>query len=262
MQKTSVESWVAGGVLGLSLSSDDGMNVLSVETRKEIWEKLKAHTSDGSVRCVTISSEGKAFSAGADLNHLLTLGKKEAISYSKFVRSFLDYVENYPKPTIGLVDGVAVGGGLELLMTLDLVMATPNARFGQTELNVGLIPGGGGTQRLPRLVGARKAKEMIFTGRLISADEALSIGLVNMVVPAGDLKVEAAKLAERILSKSPRTLILAKKAINEVLSSTQAEGLALEGELYSRVLNEKATKEEIRRFLGRSGALRGHRESK
>jgi len=229
------------------------MNILGVDTRKKIMASLKAHESDESVRVVVFTSQGKAFSAGADLNYLLTLDSREARAYSRFVRAFLGYVEGYPKPTVGLVDGLAVGGGLELLMVLDMVLATTRARFGQTELNVGLIPGGGGSQRLQRLVGVRKAKEMIYTGDTISAEEALELGLVNGVFDGNMLQSEAAKIIEKIKSKSPRNLSLAKRAINKGLSADLQSRLRMESELYARVLASRDAKERIRRFLQSRG---------
>lgn len=255
MVTAGVASSVEEGVLRIVLNRPERMNILSMDTRERILKLLKAHESDDAVTCVVFSSEGKVFSAGADLNHLLTLDRKSAVAYSKFVFSFLGYLERYPKPTMGLVDGVAVGGGLELLLTLDLVIASTRARFGQTELNVGLIPGGGGSQRLPRVIGVRKAKEMIYTGDLISAKEALELGLVNSVVEPEGLSSEAARIIERIRSKSPRNISLAKRAVNEGMTGPLEAGLRLERELYSRVLSSLQAKKDIRSFLDR------HRDS-
>jgi enoyl-CoA hydratase len=248
---TSIESAVSDGVLTLTLVSQDGMNVLGVQTRKEIQRSLKDHESKGDVRCVVFRSRGKAFSAGADMNHLLTLDKKGAGTYAKFVRSFLGYLEDYPKPTIGLVEGVAVGGGLELLMALDIVLASPSARFGQTELNVGLIPGGGGTQRLPRIVGPRRAKEMIFTGDLISAQDALDLGLVNRVAEGPALQEELDRIVSRIKSKSPKDLRLAKKAMDEGMKAGLPEGFGIESRLYAKILSSAEAKAAMKRFLER-----------
>jgi len=248
----SVKSAVTGGVLRVTLTSPDGMNILGVETRKQILKVLRKYEPDAHVSCVLISSQGKVFSAGADLNHLITLDGARARAYSTFVRSFLGYVEDYPKPTMALVNGIAVGGGLELLMTLDMVLASPEARFGQTELNVGLIPGGGGSQRLPRIIGIRKAKEMIYTGELISAQEALGLGLVNRVVDAGKLETEAARIIEKIKSKSQRNLRLVKRTLNAGLSAGLQAGLLKESELYAEVLRDRDTKASIREFLERA----------
>jgi enoyl-CoA hydratase len=250
---TSVESAVGGGVLTLTLASPDGMNILGVETRKEVLKSLKDHESDKDVRCVVVRSSGKAFSAGADINHLLTLDRKGAGAYAKFVRNFLGYLEDYPKPTIGVVEGVAVGGGLELLMALDIVLASPSVRFGQTELNVGLIPGGGGTQRLPRIVGLRKAKEMIFTGDLISAQDALELGLVNRVAEGRALQEELDRIVSRIVSKSSKNLRLAKKAIHEGMRAGVSSGFRIESGLYAEILGSPDAKASMKRFLERRG---------
>jgi enoyl-CoA hydratase/carnithine racemase len=198
---------------------------------------------------VVVSAPGKVFSAGADIKFLLQLDEVKAKEYTKFVRSFLDYLEGYPKPTIGEIEGVAVGGGLELLLALDIVIAGTDAKFGQTELNVGLIPGGGGTQRLPRIVGVRRGKEMIFTGNLISAQEAMEIGLVNKVVPTGDLTEEVKKLCEGIMRKSPESLRMAKEAINETYSMPLREGLDFENEMYPAVLTSAEGRRRMRSFL-------------
>jgi enoyl-CoA hydratase len=194
---------VNSGVLALTLNRPEKLNVLDLETRKSLVNAMRAHIHDDEVRCVLISSRGEAFSAGADLRYILELTPSKARAYTRFVRSVLDFVESYPKPTIAIVDGIAVGGALELLLVLDIVIASPNAKFGLTELNVGLIPGGGGSQRLPRLVGIRKAKEMVFTGSLITAEEALSLGLVNRVVAKESLMEEARRICDRIMSKNP-----------------------------------------------------------
>ena len=183
------------------------------------------------------------------MNYILELTPARARTYTRFVRSVLDYIEAYPKPTIGVVGGVAVGGALELLLALDLVIASTEARFGLTELNVGLVPGGGGSQRLPRFVGFRKAKEMIFTGGLISAQEALDIGLVNRVVPKEALTEEVEKLCERIKQKSPTGLKLSKEAINQGLYRNLREGLRVENRIYPSVAASSEAKERIRAFF-------------
>jgi enoyl-CoA hydratase len=242
---------VNGGVLALTLNRPEKLNVLDLETRKSLVNAMKAHIHDDEVRCVLISSRGEAFSAGADLRYILELTPSKARAYTRFVRSVLDFVESYPKPTIAIVDGIAVGGALELLLVLDIVIASPNAKFGLTELNVGLIPGGGGSQRLPRLVGIRKAKEMVFTGSLISAEEALSLGLVNRVVAKESLMEEARRICDRIMSKNPRGLALAKRAINESMYENLAEGLRRENAMYQVVASSSEAKARIKSFLER-----------
>ena len=172
--------------------------------------------------------------------------KDNVKEYTTFVREFLNYIYGYPKITIGAVNGLAVGGGLELLLTLDLVIAGETSRFGQTELNVGIIPGGGGTQRLQKIIGERKTKEMIYTGRLMNAQEALSLGLLNNVVPDETVLDEAIKLSGKISEKSLSSLSLAKKAIN---FDDNLNGLEMESNLYSEILLSKDAKEGLNAFL-------------
>jgi len=242
---------VQDGVLTVELNRVREMNILDVPTRKRILQILRRHEKDEAVKCAVITAHGDVFSTGADLNFLLRLRGSRAKSYAKFVREFLDYVENYPKPTIGVVSGLAVGGGLELLMALDMVIATPEARFGQTELKVGLIPGGGGTQRLPRLVGMRKAKEMAFTAGLISAQEAYEWGLVNRVVPEESVLFETKKLCEKLSPMSQSNLRLVKDLMNKGSSMGLADALRMESEFYSKILDSPKTKAAIKAFLKR-----------
>lgn len=247
----SVLAEVDDGVLALTLNRPERLNVLDIETRKSLLGVLKAHATDAEVRCVLLSARGNVFSAGSDLRYILGLTPTKAKAYTKFVRSVLDSIEVYPKPTVGIVDGLAVGGGLEILLVLDIVIASPNARFGLTELNVGLMPGGGGTQRLPRVVGLRKAKEMILTGDLISAEEALALGLVNRVVARERLREEAKLVCDKLKSKGPLRLKLAKEAVNQSMYKSLREGLDTEGRMYRTVASSAEAKEGIKRFLER-----------
>ncbi|HEY6283652.1 MAG TPA: enoyl-CoA hydratase/isomerase family protein [Nitrososphaerales archaeon] len=249
---------VHDGVLTIELNRVRAMNILDVPTRKRILAILKKHEEDDAVRCVVIAARGDVFSAGADLNFLFGLRGSRAHSYAKFVRQFLDYVENYPKPTIGVVNGIAVGGGVELLLALDIIIATPESRFGQTELKVGLIPGGGGTQRLPRSIGLRKAKEMVFTGGLVSAQEAYEWGLVNRVVPREAILQETEKVCEKLKSANPSNLRLAKELMNKGSSMSLADALIMESDAYTAVLDSPEAKEAIRGFLKGSS----HRKEK
>jgi enoyl-CoA hydratase/carnithine racemase len=249
---------VHDGVLTVELNRVREMNILDVPTRRRILAILRRHEEDDAVKCVVITARGDVFSAGADLNYLLGLRGNRAHSYAKFVRQFLDYLENYPKPTIGVVNGVAVGGGVELLMALDLIIATPESRFGQTELKVGLIPGGGGTQRLPRLIGLRRAKEMVFTGGLVSAQECYEWGLVNRVVPRESILFETEKLCEKLKSMSTSNLRLAKELMNKGSGMNLTDALIMESDAYAAVLDSPEAKAAIGGFLKGSS----HRKTK
>lgn len=247
-QEEHVVFRVEGGTIIVVLNRPDENNVLNNEMRGKIMDFLKTYEDDRKVKSVIFTSNGKNFSAGADLRYLLSLEGAAVKEYVEFVRRFLEYVENYPKVTIGAVRGAAVGGGLELLLALDIVVATPDARFGQTELNVGLIPGGGGTQRLARIVGPRRAREMIFTGRLIDSEEALKYGLINRVVPEEALMEEAFKIAQKVNEKSWLSITLAKRAINRQWEPLR-DAFHLESELYAKILADPDGKEGIRAFL-------------
>lgn len=238
-----------GRTLVIRFNRPDSLNVFTIEIRQKILETLREHEKDGSVKCVVFTGAGKAFSAGADIRYLLALEGQALASYSSFVREFLEYVEQYPKITIGAVNGLAFGGGLEFLLVLDLVVSSVDAKFAQSELNVGLIPGGGGTQRLPRVIGLRRAKRMIFTGEAIDADTALAWGLVNMVVPAQELMTRALELANRISEKSPETLTSAKKLLSASTRTSLPTGLLSESEEYTRILEGANAKEGLRAFL-------------
>jgi enoyl-CoA hydratase len=237
------------GVLALTLNRPQKLNILDIDTRKALLKAFKEHEDDDRVRCVVLSSRGEVFSAGADLKYVIKLTPAKATGYAKFVKSILGYIEAYPKPTIGVVSGLAVGGALELLLVLDIVVASPEAKFGLTELNVGLIPGGGGSQRLPRQIGVRKAKEMIFTGELISAQEALDLGLVNRVVPREALVGEVDKICARIKEKSPVGLRLAKESVNRSYHSDCKEGLQRENRMYTSLLASADAKKRLKAFF-------------
>ncbi|MGI0084850.1 MAG: enoyl-CoA hydratase/isomerase family protein, partial [Nitrososphaerales archaeon] len=162
----------------ITINRPEVMNALNIELRKEIIEALSGVEKDEQVRAVVLTGAGeKAFSAGADIKMFQTMTPFIAKEYLKTSKGASSKIENFPKPVIAAVNGYAIGGGLELAMSCDIIIASDNAKFGQGEINVGAIPGVGGTQRLPRLVGLKKAKEMIFTGELVDAKTALEMGL-------------------------------------------------------------------------------------
>jgi enoyl-CoA hydratase len=158
-------------------------------------------------------------------------------------------VERFPKPTIAMINGFCLGGGCEIAMGCDIIIASEKAKFGQTEINIGIIPGGGGTQRLPRLIGACRAKELIFTGDIIRADEADRLGLVNRVVPMDQLMTTAKEMAGKIATKSAAALKLAKTAINRGMQTNLESGLKYEYELYSLSLSLEDKVEGVNAFL-------------
>ncbi len=223
----------------LLYEKEDGIGIVTVNRPKELnaqnSEMLAELTAlltdievDNEVGVIIITGSGdKAFIAGTDVKEMLP---KTSITIREFHaanRLLLEKLERLPKPVIAAVNGFALGGGCELAMSCDLRIAAENARFGQPEINLGIIPGAGGTQRLTRLVGMAKAKELIYTGDLIDAKTAFSIGLVNKVVPQNDLMSEAKALAQKLLTKSSIALSLAKAAINGGWQMALSSGLDL-----------------------------------
>ena len=166
------------------------------------------------MKALVITGEGKSFVAGADIKEMVGFTPGEAKRFSKLFHRVMDFVETFPVPVIGAVNGFALGGGCELVLACDLVVASSSAIFGQPEINLGIIPGAGGTQRLPERVGRLKAKELIFTGRKVNANEALSLGLVNKVVPKARLLEEAMALALVITSKPKHCLEAIKHLVD------------------------------------------------
>ena len=237
----------SGKTLILTINNPERNNVMTRGIRNSIWQILREN-EENNLKTVILRGAGKNFSAGADIKNLLSLEGDLADEYTTFVREFLIYVQNYPKITIGVVNGFAVGGGLELLLCLDLVYAGKTAKFGQTELNVGIIPGGGGTQRLPFAAGIRKAKEMIYTGNLIDSSDALMYGIINGVYDDSSVYNEALKIAEKINEKNFLSLVLAKRSINSTLKDMSVH-LEAESEFYKLILNSSDGKEGLRAFL-------------
>ena len=233
----------------ITINRPEVMNALNVEVRKEIIAALDVAEKDDSVRVVVLTGAGeKAFSAGADIKMFLTMTPYTAKEYLKTSKGASSKLENFPKPVIAAVNGYAIGGGLELAMSCDIIIAAENAKFGQGEINVGAIPGVGGTQRLPRLVGVKKAKEMIYTGDLIDSSEALRLGLVNRVVPLQDLQKVVEELVDKIASKSPLILRLAKDALNSSVAGLK-EGLDYESTLFAFCFATGDQKEGAKAFL-------------
>ncbi|MFI5420476.1 MAG: enoyl-CoA hydratase/isomerase family protein [Nitrososphaerales archaeon] len=234
----------------ITLNRPEVMNALNVEIRKEILAALDLAEKEEFVRAVVLTGAGeKAFSAGADIKMFQTMTPFLAMEYLKITKGASERIENFPKPVIAAVNGFAIGGGLELAMSCDMILASANAKFGQAEINVGAIPGVGGTQRLPRLIGIKKAKEMIFTGELIDANEALKLGLVNHVFSTREEMIHFSEdLVEKISSKSPLILRLAKESLNRSMAGL-SEGLDYESILFSFCFSTADQKEGANAFL-------------
>jgi enoyl-CoA hydratase len=226
------------------------LNALSVETVDEFRKAILEIRGDDAVGGVIITGAGeKAFVAGADIPELHSLDPEGAKHYAARGQHVLSLIEEMPKPVIAAVNGFALGGGCELAMACHIRIAAENAKFGQPEVNLGVIPGYGGTQRLARLVGKGRALELCLTGNMIDAAEAFRIGLVNMVVPAAELMPEAEKLMKTILSKGPRAVALAIEAVGSGLEMDLAAGLNLEANLFGLSAATEDWKEGTKAFM-------------
>jgi len=221
------------GIATVTLNRPGVMNSFNFAMLRALGEQMAALRFDVSVRVVILTGAGdRAFSAGADLKERAGMAPEEVKAFIFTIRRLMDDIENFPRPVIAAVNGVALGGGTELALASDLRLASETATMGLTETRLAIIPGAGGTQRLPRLVGRGMAKELIFTGRRIDAVQALQIGLVNHVYPAGDLMEEARCLARDICQSGPVAVEQAKYAINRGLETDMATGLAIESNAY------------------------------
>ncbi|MFZ3577107.1 enoyl-CoA hydratase [Virgibacillus sp. DJP39] len=229
------------------------LNVMSRQVQQEMQEIIGEIKNDDEVVCVVLNSAGtKAFMAGADIKEFPNMiGNPEMRTQVMEIHAMLNEVDNLPKPTIAVLDGLTFGGGCELTLTFDIRIAEEHATIGFPEVKLGLFPGGGGTQRLPRLVGEAKAKEMMYTGEPISAEAAEKIGLVNQVVSTGEGLETAIKLASQIAGKSLQSLSRIKRAVDEGLDMTLSDGIEREATLFSEVFQTEDVREGVEAFIGK-----------
>lgn len=227
------------------------LNALNRATMTELSLAIDELGQDGAVRCIVLTGAGdRAFVAGADINELRAIADATAgLAFAKWGQSILFEIENLGKPVIAAINGYALGGGCELAMACDIRMAADTAKLGQPEINLGIIPGYGGTQRLPRLVGKGRAKWLILTGDTISAQEALRIGLVDFVVPAAELMEMAKELAHKIASKAPLALAWAKRSINVGAETDLVTACAYEASQFGLVCGTEDRIEGTSAFL-------------
>ena len=233
----------------VTLNRPEAMNALNTGMLGELDEVFNCISVDDQIGAVILTGAGKAFVAGADIAQMSRLSAVEGRAYIKKGQKVMSLIENMEKPVIAAVNGYALGGGCELAMACDIRLASEKAKFGQPEVNLGIIPGFGGTQRLPRLVGKGMAKYLIFTAEIIDADEAYRIGLVERVFPLDSLINEAEKAASVILSKSPFAIQMAKKAINTGINLDLDLGIAFEAEAFAGAFSSEDREEGMKAFL-------------
>lgn len=233
----------------ITINRPEKRNALNIQTRAEGAAALDELSQDDSVRVVIFTGAGdKAFVAGADIAEF---AGRTALAQRTIMldRGLFNAVDTFPKPVIAMVNGYCLGGGCELALACDIRIASETASFGQPEINLGIIPGGGGTQRLTRLVGEGKAMEMILTGEIINAQEAFRLGLANHVVPADQLQTKTMEVANRIAEKSPVALRLAKEAVKAASRSNLDEGLRREVDLFALCFSSEDKDEGVSAFL-------------
>jgi enoyl-CoA hydratase len=240
----------ANNVAKVILNRPEALNALNSTVYNELYDVFEAIENDDEVRAVVLTGSGeKAFAAGSDVAEMANMDTIAAQKFMATIRKASDRIYSLSKPTIAAISGYALGGGNELAMCCDLRIASEKARFGQPEINLGLIPGASGTQRLPRIIGVAKAKEMIFLGDMIDAATALNLGLVNKVVPPDKLMEEAMAWAEKLASKSSPVLAMAKMSINTGLDTDLASGLIIETKCDALCFATEDQKEGMKAFL-------------
>lgn len=241
---------VENGIAVVTINRPKSLNALNSATLEEIYECFTDIADRKDIKVVILTGSGKkAFVAGADISEMVNATPAEGRKMGMVAFKAFKQIEECPQVVIAAVNGYALGGGCEISMACDIRVASDNAKFGQPEVNLGILPGFGGTQRLPRLVGKGRAKELIFTTDMIDAQEAYRIGLANHVVPQEELIDYCKKMAEKIIGKASYAVSLAKQAINVGLDVDLASGLQLEANLFGLAFSAHDREEGMSAFL-------------
>ena len=233
----------------VKINRPEVLNAVNIETILELEKAMHEFDDNEDILVIIITGEGKSFVSGSDISKLAQLDALQAREYSQIGQRVLSFIENMEKPVIAAVNGYALGSGCELAMACDIRIASEKAKFGQPEVKLGIIPGHAGTQRLARLVGISIAKELIFTGDIIDAQEALRIGLVNKVVEQESLLEEVNNIANKIVAVGPTAVRLAKTVINRGIDTNLTTASSYETEAFCVVFSTEEAREGIRAFL-------------
>jgi len=237
----------------VKINRPEKLNAMNMDVAKELIKTFENLGKDDSVKVIILTGEGeKAFSAGADIEYMSKISPDESVEYAKLGQLLTSTVELVKQPTIAAVNGFALGGGCELAMSCDIRIAADTAKMGQPEVTIGIPPGWGGTQRLLRIVGIAKAKELVYTGRMVKADEAKEIGLVNQVVPLASLQEEAIKLAQKIAENSAMGVQMSKVAINKGRNADLDTGLGIELLAWRNCFTHPDREERMTAFVNKS----------
>jgi enoyl-CoA hydratase len=240
-------------VATVQINRPEVLNALNMALMIELVDVLEALDKDSDVGCIVITGNDRAFAAGADINEMLDVSAMEMLYRDQFAR--WDRMRKIKKPMIAAVSGFALGGGCELAMICDMIIASETAKFGQPEINIGVMPGAGGTQRLTRAVGKAIAMEMVLTGRMISADEAFRCGLINKIVPVEFYLREAISLAREVASKPPVAIRLIKDSILKSFDTTIEGGLEFERKNFYLLFASEDQKEGMKAFVEKRKAV-------
>jgi enoyl-CoA hydratase len=247
MDYANIVAKAEGAVGVITLNRPKALNALNSDLLRELCHALEKWDADDAVRCIVITGSDRAFAAGADIKEMQARSYMEMFK-ANFFADAADRIVNIRKPIIAAVAGYALGGGCEIAMLCDFIIAADTAKFGQPEINLGVMPGIGGTQRLTRFVGKSKAMEMCLTGRNMDAAEAERSGLVSRVVPAAELMAETMKAAQTIAEKSTPIAMMTKEAINRAYETTLAEGIRFERRVFHSMFATEDQKEGMSAF--------------
>lgn len=247
MNYTNIHVTKEAGYAIVQLNRPDVLNAINIALMQELVEALENLDKDNDVRCIILTGNEKAFAAGADIKEMADASAVDMLIRDQFAR--WDKIRRIKKPLIAAVSGFALGGGCELMMTCDIVIASESAKIGQPEINIGVMPGAGGTQRLTRAVGKAKAMEVVLTGKMITAAEALQWGLINKIVPVEYYLQEAKDLAKEIASKPPVAVRLAKEAVLKSFDTTIEGGLEFERKNFYLLFASEDQKEGMKAFV-------------
>ena len=241
---------VENGIATITINRPKALNALNLDTVTELKDAIEKIAVDKAVKVVVITGAGeKSFVAGADIKEMATKTPAEGREWGQFGQNVFTEIENMPQPVIAAINGFCLGGGCELSCACDIRYASENAKFGQPEVGLGITPGFGGTQRLTRVVGRGQAKELIYTGGMIGAEDAKAIGLVNKVVPQEELMPAVLKLAGKIAKNAPVAVQLSKAAINRGINCDVVTGIAYEAEVFGLCFSTNDQKEGMAAFI-------------
>ena len=249
---------IDAGVGVITLNRTDALNAFNRQLMDEVTDAVRKFEADANVGCMVITGSEKAFAAGADIKEM---SSKDYIEVFKedFITANWEEVSRTRKPVIAAVAGYALGGGCELALMCDFIIAGDNAKFGQPEISIGAMPGAGGTQRLARFIGKSKAMEMCLTGRMMDAEEAERCGLVSRIVPKGELRDEAIRVAKQIAGFSRPITMLTKESVNRAYETTLAEGVRFERRVFHSVFAMEDQKEGMAAFVEKRKPAFKHR---